>query len=141
MTTDSDIQQENSQPESSDAGVSQGAATPDSEARGRGRKLRTPFRRRRGDAVAAEGGERVAFFEQEDVAGDNLFGRHHALGAVAQDARVRRRHRAQRRDRLFRLGDVAEIRRGYADPPQPRMRFLGKEAVGIAVSLGGTVTS
>ena len=59
MTTDSDIQQETSLPESSDAGASQAAGAPDSEARGRGRKLRTPFRRRRGDAVAAEGGERA----------------------------------------------------------------------------------
>jgi multidrug efflux pump len=25
--------------------------------------------------------------------------------------------------RLFRLGDIAEVRRGFVDPPQPRMRF------------------
>ena len=75
MTTDSDIQQENSQPESSDAGVSQGAATPDSEARGRGRKLRTPFRRRRGDAVAAEGGERVENTESKPAEGKQTEGK------------------------------------------------------------------
>ncbi|MDR3386296.1 MAG: efflux RND transporter permease subunit [Rudaea sp.] len=44
-------------------------------------------------------------------------------------------------DRLFRLGDVAEIKRGYADPPQPRMRYDGKNALGIAVSMrdGGDI--
>ena len=42
---------------------------------------------------------------------------------------------------LFRLGDVAEIRRGYSDPPQPRMRFMGKESIGIAVAMraGGDI--
>jgi multidrug efflux pump len=44
-------------------------------------------------------------------------------------------------DRLFRLGDVAEVRRGYVDPPQPRMRYNGKNALGIAVSMheGGDI--
>ena len=43
--------------------------------------------------------------------------------------------------RLFRLGDIAEIRRGFVDPPQPRMRFKGTEAIGIAVSMrkGGDI--
>lgn len=44
-------------------------------------------------------------------------------------------------DRLFRLSDVADVRRAYADPPQPRMRFMGKDAIGIAVSMkkGGDI--
>ncbi|MGZ5079567.1 MAG: efflux RND transporter permease subunit [Usitatibacter sp.] len=37
--------------------------------------------------------------------------------------------------RLFQLGDVATVHRGFVDPPQPRMRFMGKEALGIAVSM------
>ena len=37
--------------------------------------------------------------------------------------------------RLFQLGDVANVYRGFADPPQPRMRYIGKEALGIAVSM------
>ncbi|MBN8741578.1 MAG: multidrug transporter AcrB [Lysobacterales bacterium 69-70] len=43
--------------------------------------------------------------------------------------------------RLFRLSDVAEVKRGYADPPQPRMRFMGKDGIGIAVSMkkGGDI--
>ncbi|HJV25090.1 MAG TPA: efflux RND transporter permease subunit [Aromatoleum sp.] len=43
--------------------------------------------------------------------------------------------------RSFRLGDVAEIRRGYADPPRERMRFKGEDALGIGVSMraGGDI--
>ena len=43
--------------------------------------------------------------------------------------------------RHFRLGDVASVRRGLADPPTPRMRVAGKDAVGIAVIMakGGDV--
>jgi multidrug efflux pump len=42
---------------------------------------------------------------------------------------------------LFRLGDVAEVRRGFSDPPQPRMRYDGKNALGLAVSMraGGDI--
>jgi len=44
-------------------------------------------------------------------------------------------------ERLFRLGDVANVRRGYTDPPQPRMRYAGKNALGMAVSMraGGDI--
>jgi multidrug efflux pump len=44
-------------------------------------------------------------------------------------------------DRTFRLGDIAEVRRGYADPAAPRMRFMGRDAVGIAVAMrpGGDI--
>ena len=37
--------------------------------------------------------------------------------------------------RLFRLGDVATVYRGFVDPPAPRMRYMGKESLGIAVSM------
>lgn len=36
---------------------------------------------------------------------------------------------------FFRLGDVAEVKRTYADPPQPMFRFNGMPAIGIAVSM------
>ena len=44
-------------------------------------------------------------------------------------------------ERLFRLGDVATVRRAYVDPAQPRMRYNGKNALGIAVSMraGGDI--
>jgi multidrug efflux pump len=43
--------------------------------------------------------------------------------------------------RHFRLGDIADVKRGYADPPNPRMRVGGRDAVGIAVVMtrGGNV--
>ena len=43
--------------------------------------------------------------------------------------------------RVFRLGDIAEVTRGLSDPPQPRMRFMGKDAVGFGVVMlkGGNV--
>jgi multidrug efflux pump len=45
--------------------------------------------------------------------------------------------------RSFRLGDVATVKRGFADPAAPRMRFLGENAIGIAVSMkpGGDIVS
>jgi len=35
----------------------------------------------------------------------------------------------------FRLGDIAEVSRGYVDPPIAKMRFRGREAIGLAVSM------
>ncbi|MGQ0544928.1 MAG: efflux RND transporter permease subunit [Betaproteobacteria bacterium] len=35
----------------------------------------------------------------------------------------------------FRLGDIAHVHRGTADPPIALMRFAGKEAIGLAVSM------
>ncbi len=37
--------------------------------------------------------------------------------------------------RFFRLTDVAEIKRGYADPPSPLYRVNGKPAIGLALSM------
>ncbi len=44
-------------------------------------------------------------------------------------------------DRSFRLGDVARVWRGFSDPPAPKMRFMGKDAIGLAVSMreGGDI--
>lgn len=44
-------------------------------------------------------------------------------------------------DKLFRLGDVARVWRGVADPPQSYMQWQGQPAVGLAVSMirGGNV--
>ncbi|MBI1394951.1 MAG: AcrB/AcrD/AcrF family protein [Betaproteobacteria bacterium] len=43
--------------------------------------------------------------------------------------------------RLFRLGDIATVRRGYADPPEVLMRFNGHPCMGLAVSMrkGGDI--
>ena len=37
--------------------------------------------------------------------------------------------------RLFRLGDIATVKRGFADPPTPRMRVAGQDAIGIAIAM------
>jgi multidrug efflux pump len=39
------------------------------------------------------------------------------------------------------LGDIAEVGRGFADPAAPKMRFMGQEAIGIAVAMknGGDI--
>ncbi|HEU4992927.1 MAG TPA: efflux RND transporter permease subunit, partial [Luteimonas sp.] len=44
-------------------------------------------------------------------------------------------------DRTVRLGDIATVRRGFSDPAAPKMRFMGKDAIGIAVAMkdGGDI--
>ncbi|ANF82924.1 multidrug transporter AcrB [Acinetobacter sp. NCu2D-2] len=37
--------------------------------------------------------------------------------------------------KTIQLGDVAEVYRGFTDPAQPRMRFMGENGIGIAVSM------
>lgn len=43
--------------------------------------------------------------------------------------------------RTFRLGDIAEVQRGYVDPPIVKMFYMGHEAIGLAVSMdkGGNI--
>ncbi len=43
--------------------------------------------------------------------------------------------------RMLRLGDIAEVRRGYVDPPQQKMRWQGREALGLGLTMvkGGDV--
>jgi multidrug efflux pump len=40
--------------------------------------------------------------------------------------------------RTFRLGDIAQVSRGYVDPPVFKMRVHGKDAIGLAVSMTAT---
>jgi multidrug efflux pump len=44
-------------------------------------------------------------------------------------------------DRTVHLGDFAEVKRGFADPASPKMRFMGEEAIGLAVAMkdGGDI--
>ncbi|MGV8859837.1 MAG: efflux RND transporter permease subunit [Pseudomonas sp.] len=44
-------------------------------------------------------------------------------------------------DRTFRISDVAEVFRGFNDPPAPRMRYMGEDAIGLAVAMkdGGDI--
>lgn len=38
-------------------------------------------------------------------------------------------------DRFYRLADIADISRGYVDPPTPMFRFNGQTAIGLAVGM------
>ncbi|WP_440856464.1 efflux RND transporter permease subunit [Pseudomonas syringae] len=46
-------------------------------------------------------------------------------------------------DRFYRLSDIADISRGYTDPPKPLFRFDGKPAIGLAIAMqkGGNIQS
>jgi len=37
--------------------------------------------------------------------------------------------------RIFRIGDIATVRRGYIDPPQPMFRVNGQPAIGLAIAM------
>ena len=41
----------------------------------------------------------------------------------------------QANGRLFRLGDIARVYRGYVDPPAQKVRYMGQEAIALAVSM------
>jgi len=43
--------------------------------------------------------------------------------------------------RQFRLGDIAKVYRGYADPKTPAIRYMGENAIGLAVAMtkGGDI--
>lgn len=38
-------------------------------------------------------------------------------------------------NRIIRLGDIATVRRGFVDPPQPMFRVNGKPAIGLAIAM------
>src|SRR5690606_33067311 len=44
-------------------------------------------------------------------------------------------------DRTIPLGDTATVTRGFSDPPAPRMRYMGQDAIGLGVSMreGGDI--
>ncbi len=44
-------------------------------------------------------------------------------------------------DRFFRLADIADIERGYVDPPSPMFRYNGQTALGLAIGMkaGGNI--
>ncbi len=39
--------------------------------------------------------------------------------------------------RIFRLSDIATVKRGYSDPPQPMFRFNGVPAIGLGIAMRG----
>ncbi|MBA3995726.1 MAG: multidrug transporter AcrB [Candidatus Accumulibacter sp.] len=73
-----------------------------------------------------------------DTASDRL--RVRISGSFASEDGVRELA-VQAGGRQFRLGDIATVRRGFTDPPAPRMRVQGQDAIGIAIAMnkGGDV--
>ena len=57
------------------------------------------------------------------------------LDSVQAVADFRLRAAGQNGAQTFRLGDIARVSRGLADPPVSKMRLGGKEALGLAVSM------
>ena len=43
--------------------------------------------------------------------------------------------------KMLRLSDIATVRRGYAEPPQPKFRINGQDAIGLAIAMrsGGDI--
>ena len=73
-----------------------------------------------------------------DTATDRIFvrptGVFDSLDAIADIA-------IRANDRVFRLGDIAHVYRGYVDPPQQKMRWRGHDALGLGITMarGGDV--
>jgi multidrug efflux pump len=88
------------------------------------------------DVLAAQNG--VAPAGDFDTSADKIYLR--VTGGLSKIEELRQLP-IEYQGRTFRLGDVAEIYRGYQDPPAPRMRFNGENAIGIAVSMekGGDI--
>lgn len=67
-----------------------------------------------------------------DIKGDNVFLR---LTGLPNSVDNIRNILINANGKTFRLGDVAEIKREYPDPPSYKMYFNGKPAIGIAISM------
>ncbi len=46
-------------------------------------------------------------------------------------------------NRVFKIGDLATVRRGFVDPPFTKMRYRGKEAIGLGIAMrqGGDIVT
>ncbi len=73
-----------------------------------------------------------------ETSSDNVFLR---VSGMFEDVESIRNLPIRGANGTFRLGDIASVEQGYADPPEPKMYFNGKPAIGIAVSMdkGGNI--
>jgi len=80
----------------------------------------------------------IASAGRVDTATDTLFVR---LNSAYDDVETVRNQLISINGQSFRLGDIAQVYRGYVDPPIYKMHFNGKEAVGLAISMrkGGDI--
>ncbi|HWP95639.1 MAG TPA: efflux RND transporter permease subunit [Syntrophomonadaceae bacterium] len=75
-----------------------------------------------------------------DTSSDNVYLR---VSGMFEDIEDIRALPIQASSGTFRLGDIAQVKRVYAEPPDPKMYFNGQPAIGIAVSMdeGGNILS
>ena len=73
-----------------------------------------------------------------ETSSDNVYLR---VSGMFEDIENVRKIPVRAAGRTFRLGDIAKVTRGFADPTEPMMFFNGKPAVGIALSMdkGGNI--
>lgn len=73
-----------------------------------------------------------------ETSSDNVYLR---VSGLFQDLEQVRNLGVWANGRLFRLGDIAKVYRGEAEPPEAKMYFNGRPAVGLAVSMrdGGNI--
>ncbi len=73
-----------------------------------------------------------------ETASDKIFVR--ATGAFDSLEAIRN-FTIRANNRVFTIGDIATVKRGFADPPFTKMRFQGQEALGLGVSMrqGGDI--
>ncbi len=73
-----------------------------------------------------------------ETASDKIFVR--ATGAFDSVEAIRN-FTLRANGRVLKIGDIATVKRGYADPPFTRMRYMGREAMGLGVAMrqGGDI--
>ena len=73
-----------------------------------------------------------------ETSSDNLYLR---ASGMFEDIESIRNLPIRAKDRTFRLGDIASIKRSYVDPPEPKMFYNGQPAIGISLSMekGGNI--
>jgi multidrug efflux pump len=73
-----------------------------------------------------------------ETSADRIFVR---VGGAFESPESVREIGIQANNRLFRLGDIAHIYRGYVDPPQLKVRYRGQEAITLAIAMrkGGDI--
>jgi Cation/multidrug efflux pump len=82
------------------------------------------------DAMAASG--------MVETATDNVYLR---VSGMFDDLDALKNLPVRAGDRTFRLGDIARVSRGYADPIEPKMFYNGQPAIGIGIAMdkGGNI--
>lgn len=89
-------------------------------------------------AEAVKGQNAVTPAGMVETSSDNVYLR---LSGVFDDLEAVRNLPIRADGKTFRLGDIAAVQRRYSEPPEPKMFFNGRDAVGIAVSMdkGGNI--